>query len=85
MFNNFLTSMKSSARGHRRAFSSFTSLLASLTLLPIYTFLLLYYRGLIRQFFIDVFSKTPKNEVATILNESRIVVQSYMIRTDPLN
>ncbi|AXY72799.1 AI-2E family transporter [Paraflavitalea soli] len=80
MFNDFLASMKNSGQGAiGSTFSSITSLLTSLTLLPIYTFLLLYYRGLIRQFFIDVFSKTPKNEVATILNESRIVVQSYMV------
>jgi predicted PurR-regulated permease PerM len=80
MLNNFLTSMKSSGQGAiGSTFSSLTNILTIITLLPIYTFLLLYYRGLIRQFLIDVFSNTPKNEVAIILNESRTVVQSYMV------
>lgn len=80
MVNNVLSSMKSSGQGAiGSTFSSLTNILTIITLLPIYTFLLLYYRGLIRQFLIDVFSKTPKQEVATILNESRTVVQSYML------
>lgn len=80
MVNNLLSSMKDSGQGAiGNTFASLTNILVIITLLPIYTFLLLYYRQLIRQFLIDVFSNTPREEVATILNESRVVVQSYMV------
>lgn len=57
---------------------SLKNMLVLITLLPIYTFLLLYYRGLIKEFLIDVFSNAPKKRVAEIIQESRIVVQAYM-------
>jgi predicted PurR-regulated permease PerM len=80
MVNNVVSSMKDSGQGAiGSTFASLKDLLVLVTLLPIYTFLLLYYRQLIKQFLIDVFSNTPKKEVATILDESRSVVQSYMI------
>lgn len=80
MVNNVLASMKDSGQGAiGNTFASLSNIVIIITLLPIYSFLLLYYRGLIRQFLIDVFSNTPKNDVATILNESRVVVQSYMV------
>lgn len=58
--------------------ASLKNMLVLITLLPIYTFLLLYYRSLIRQFLIDVFSNAPKKRVAEIIGESRVVVQAYM-------
>lgn len=80
LVNKAVASMKSSGQGAMgSAFSSLTSVVTTTVLLPIYAFLLLYYRSLIRQFFIDVFRKTPSDEVAAILNESRTVVQSYMV------
>lgn len=80
LVNKAVSSLKSSGQGAMgNAFSSLTNILTIVTLLPIYSFLLLYYRSLIRQFFIEVFSSTPQDKVAAILNESRTVVQSYMI------
>lgn len=80
MLSNLMASMKDSGQGAiGNTFASVTNVLVIITLLPIYTFLLLYYRQLIRQFLIDVFSNTPKHNVATIMNESKMVVQSYMI------
>lgn len=80
MVNNLMASIKDSGEGAiGNTFASLTNIVVIITLLPIYTFLLLYYRRLIREFLIDVFSNTPKNKVATILNESRVVVQSYMV------
>jgi predicted PurR-regulated permease PerM len=80
MVNNLAASMKDSGQGAiGNTFSSLSNVVVIITLLPIYTFLLLYYRQLIKQFFIDVFSNTPKNEVATILNESRVVVIEFLI------
>lgn len=79
MANDMLSSMKSSGQGAiGSTFSSLMDMLTMLTLLPIYTFLLLCYRHLIKQFLIDVFAPTPKREVAAILEESRVVIQSYM-------
>lgn len=57
---------------------SLKNMLVLLTLLPIYTFLLLYYRSLIKDFLIDVFTNAPKKRVAEIILESRVVVQAYM-------
>jgi predicted PurR-regulated permease PerM len=48
-------------------------------LLPIYTFLILYYRELIRKFFTSVFPDKHKTSVEEVLRESRIIIQSYMV------
>lgn len=60
-------------------FDSLMNMLVLITLLPIYSFLLLYYRGLIKQFLIDVFSNVPKKRVAEVIQESRVVIQAYML------
>ena len=79
MINNLKSNMKNSGSGALGgAFDSLKNMLVLITLLPIYTFLLLYYRGLIKQFLIDVFSNTPKKRVAEIIEESRSVIQFYM-------
>jgi len=48
-------------------------------LLPIYTFLILYYRELIRKFFISIFADKHRASVEEVLSESRIIIQSYMV------
>lgn len=48
-------------------------------LLPIYTFLILYYRNLIRKFFIDIFADKHRSKVEEVIQESRQIVQGYMI------
>ncbi len=50
-----------------------------LTLLPIYTFLVLYYRDMLKKFLIDVFKEHNKDNVQEVLTESRNVIQSYMV------
>ncbi|MEP7257447.1 MAG: AI-2E family transporter [Flavitalea sp.] len=57
---------------------SLTNTLFVLTLLPIYTFLILYYRDMLKQFIIDLFKKDHREKVQEVLKESRVVVQSYM-------
>ena len=57
---------------------SLLSVLGNLTLLPVYIFLILYYKTLLLNFFYDVFSENPK-EVGGVLNETKNAVQSYMI------
>ena len=58
---------------------SVTQLLAVFVLLPVYTFLLLYYRDMIYTFFVRVFSSTHSEKVKEVLKESRYIVQGYMI------
>jgi predicted PurR-regulated permease PerM len=50
-----------------------------IVLLPIYTFLLLYYRNLIRKFLIGIFADKHKAKVEEVLFESRTIIQSYMV------
>lgn len=55
------------------------SLVIIVFLLPIYTFLILYYRELIRKFFISIFHDKHRTSVEEVLHESRVIVQSYMV------
>ncbi len=58
---------------------SITSLLSYVILLPIYTFLILYYRDLIKQFLVSVFKYKHADNVREILYESRAVSQRYIV------
>ncbi len=53
--------------------------LVLLFLLPIYTFLIMYYRDLIRRFFIDSFPERHHDKVQEVISESRQIVQGYMV------
>lgn len=55
------------------------SALVMVILLPIYTFLIMYYRGLIRKFFIDIFADRHRKSVEEVMEESRTIVQGYMV------
>ena len=57
---------------------SMTDGLLILVLLPVYTFLILYYRPMIRRFFMNVFSDKEAENVTEVLNKSKSIVQSYM-------
>jgi predicted PurR-regulated permease PerM len=73
------TNMKSAATEIVGAtFVTVTQALSYLVLLPIYTFLILYYRDLIKKFLIDVFTNSSENQVKEILQESQSVSQSYI-------
>lgn len=60
-------------------FLTAASALILVVLLPIYTFLILYYRDLIRHFFVSVFATKHKAAVEEVMFESRIIIQSYMV------
>jgi len=47
-------------------------------LLPIYTFLLLYYKNLILNFLYEIFAEQNAEEVSTVLRQVRGAIQSYM-------
>jgi predicted PurR-regulated permease PerM len=58
---------------------SAASALIYLILIPIYTFLIMYYRNLIRRFLVNSFADTHKEKVEEVLRESRGIIQSYMV------
>ena len=59
-------------------FFSITEALMLVILLPIYTFLILYYRDLIRKFLYAVFRKEYSDKVTTVIKQSKLMINSYM-------
>ena len=62
-----------------KTFGSITGILAYLILLPIYTFLMLYYKDTIKAFIIGVFKNGSETKVREILTESSSIAQHYVI------
>jgi len=58
---------------------SITEGISYLILLPIYAFLILYYRDLIKKFLVNVFKDGHEEKVREILIESRVVSQLYVV------
>ncbi|QMW04141.1 AI-2E family transporter [Spirosoma foliorum] len=56
-----------------------TGPLGTLTLIPIYVFLLLYYRTMLLHFVIILFSDKHTERVREVLGEVKSVIQSYMV------
>jgi predicted PurR-regulated permease PerM len=48
-------------------------------LLPVYTFLLLFYKALILNFLYEVFAEENTRQVGDILNQTKTAIQSYMV------
>jgi len=61
-----------------RTFFTLTGILSWVILVPIYTFLVLYYKDLIKQFLIDVFKDDHKEKVSEVLQESLAISQLYI-------
>jgi predicted PurR-regulated permease PerM len=59
-------------------FASLFGILTYSVLIPIYTFLLLYYRGILKTFLIKVFTNGSTEQVKEVLDESTTVAQAYM-------
>ncbi|MBC7902852.1 MAG: AI-2E family transporter [Gemmatimonadaceae bacterium] len=55
------------------------SFLFTCILLPLYTFLIMFYKDLIKKFLLDVFDTSHKSKVQEVLSESRTIIQSYMV------
>jgi predicted PurR-regulated permease PerM len=80
MVDQMSSSLKDSGTGAiGSTVSSLKDILLLFSLLPIYTFLILYYRRLIRQFLIDIFEEEHRPKVGEVLKESRGVIQNYML------
>lgn len=72
--------LKESGTGYiRHTFLSITEAIMLLILMPIYTFLLLYYRNLIRRFLFAVFKPEYSEGVKNVLAETQLMVRSYML------
>lgn len=56
-----------------------TEMLAYIVFLPIYTFLILYYRGLIKKFIVAVFKRGDDQQVTDVLHQSQSISQSYVV------
>lgn len=56
-----------------------TGPLGTLTLIPIYVFLLLYYRSMLLHFVVVLFAEKHTGRVREVLSEVKSVVQSYMV------
>lgn len=56
-----------------------TGALSYVVFLPVYTFLILYYKDLIKKFLIGVFRNGDEKKIETVLFESRSVGQQYVL------
>jgi predicted PurR-regulated permease PerM len=62
-----------------RTVSSALGIFSLLFLMPVYIFLLLFYKPLILNFLFEVFSKQNTHYVADILHETKTAIQSYIV------
>jgi predicted PurR-regulated permease PerM len=53
--------------------------ISMIILLPVYTFLFLYYKALILNFLYELFAEQNAREVGAVLNQTKGAVQSYMV------
>jgi predicted PurR-regulated permease PerM len=76
---NAVEDLKTNAPGMvTDTFASLTGILAYAFLLPIYTFLILFYRSNIKTFLISVFDKSSEVNVSQILTGVTVVSQQYV-------
>ena len=61
-----------------RTFFTLTGVVFYVFFLPIYTFLILYYQNLIKQFLIDVFKNSHEEKVREVLKESLSISQLFI-------
>jgi len=59
--------------------TSLTGILSYVVLMPIYTFLILYYRSTIKTFLIHVFKDASEQNVKEVLTESTTIAQKYLM------
>ncbi len=78
--NTAADKLKASGTGYiTNTFFTITEVLMITILLPIYTFLILYYRDMIRRFLFAVFRREHGEKVATVISESKKMINNYML------
>lgn len=60
-------------------FLTLTGILTYIVLIPIYTFLILFYKNTIKEFLMNAFRNGSSNKVEDVLNESTSVAQHYIV------
>jgi predicted PurR-regulated permease PerM len=79
IIDNAAEKLKDSGSGMLgNTFLSVTQGLLLLILLPVYSFLILYYRSMIKRFLIALFISEHEPKVIEVLQESKLIVQGYM-------
>ncbi len=79
-FNNAAEKIKDSGTEYiSDTFFSITQILMLAILMPIYTFLILYYRDLIRRFLYAVFRKEDGEKVGVVIKQSKLMINNYMM------
>jgi predicted PurR-regulated permease PerM len=72
--------LKATGTGYiQSTFFSITEALMLLILMPVYSFLLLYYRIHIRNFLFAIFKKELKEDVQNVIMKSKLMIRNYMI------
>lgn len=61
-----------------RTFLTLTEIISYLIFLPIYTFLLIYHKEMIKKFLVTVFTRRQQDKVLDVLHESQAVAQQYV-------
>ena len=78
--NNAAEKLKDNGTGYlSNTFFSITETIFIMILLPIYTFLILYYRDLIRKFLYAVFQQQHKEKISNVIKESKTMIHNYMV------
>lgn len=82
--NAFIKDTKGEILNNSRSFigttlTSMGSMLFTLLLVPVYVFMILYYKPLILEFIRDVFGESNHHEVNQILTATKKIVQRYLI------
>jgi len=78
--NEQANKLKETGTGYiKNTFFSITEAVLLLILLPIYTFLLLYYRIHIRNFLFILFKKEYNEDVQSVIDKTKIMIRSYMV------
>lgn len=62
-----------------RTVGTITESLSYLVFLPVYTFLILYYKDLIRKFFVSVFENADPEKVGGVLFQARTIGRDYIL------
>ncbi|MBT1701769.1 AI-2E family transporter [Chryseosolibacter indicus] len=61
-----------------RTFVTLTEVISYVIFLPIYTFLILYHKDMIKRFMIEIFKDGNKEKVSDVLHESQVISQQYI-------
>ena len=78
--NNAAEKLKNSGTGYlSNTVLSLTEIIMLMILIPIYIFLILYYRDLIRRFLYAVFPRQHSEKISNVIRESKTMIHNYMV------